>query len=459
MTSFYGTDYPDVPDVDPFAPRCTLDETHDVFRRWLGAEYDLDALDAVLSAAAVEQLDGDPVWLLVVSGSGNAKTETVAALAGAGAHLTSTITSEGALLSATSKKETAKDATGGLLRKIGPRGLLVIKDVTSILSMNRDARAAVLAALREVYDGRWERNVGTDGGRTLTWDGRIVLIGAVTTAYDTAHAVISAMGDRFALVRVDSNLGRIASGRQALANVGSETTMRPELADAAAGVLANLDPGRVRLTEDVMGQLLEAADLVTLGRTAVERDYQGRVVEAHQPEMPTRFAKMLGQIVRGGLAIGMAEQHALSVALRVARDSMPPLRLLILLDVADHPAARTSEVTKRLQRPRSTVDRVLQELHLLGLLEVADDAGDGKGWQYTLARGVEPASIDLLRPVTRNVTTPTGPQKEGLYLGTSISGDAPEAVKDPQCPALCSECGFPLPAGLPGSTHVTCEAA
>ena len=33
--------------------------------------------------------------------------------------------------------------------------------------MNRDTRAKVLAALREVYDGRWDRNVGTDGGRTL----------------------------------------------------------------------------------------------------------------------------------------------------------------------------------------------------------------------------------------------------------------------------------------------------
>jgi hypothetical protein len=27
----------------------------------------------------------------------------------------------------------------------------------------------VLAALREIYDGRWERNVGTDGGRTAAF--------------------------------------------------------------------------------------------------------------------------------------------------------------------------------------------------------------------------------------------------------------------------------------------------
>jgi len=226
--------------------RGALDAARETFAHWLGADYDLQAADVVLAAAAVEQLDGDPVWLLIISGSGNAKTETVTALSGAGAHVTSTIASEGALLSGTSKGERAKDSTGGLLRKIGNRGLVVIKDFTTIISMNRDSRAAVLAALREIYDGRWERNVGTDGGRSLLWTGRIVVIGAVTTAYDAAHAVTASMGDRFALVRTDSSKGRTASGRRALANVGSEVEMRDELASVVASVLArvNIDAAR-----------------------------------------------------------------------------------------------------------------------------------------------------------------------------------------------------------------------
>ena len=116
----------------------------------------------------MEQLTGDPIWLLLISGSGNAKTETVQALDGIGATITSTISSAGALLSVTARKERADNATGGLLCKLGNRGLLVIKDVTSILSSDRNSRAEVLAALREVYDGRWSRNVGTDGGKTLT---------------------------------------------------------------------------------------------------------------------------------------------------------------------------------------------------------------------------------------------------------------------------------------------------
>jgi len=425
-----GEDPADI--LDGPEPR-SLAEVHTVFRRWLGDSYDLDTLDAALAAAAVNQIDGDPVWLLIVSGSGNTKTETVQALAGDGAHITSTITSEGALLSATPRKDTGSNATGGLLRKIGNSGVLVIKDVTSILSMNRDTRAQVLAALREVYDGRWERNVGVDGGRTLTWEGRLVLIGAVTTAWDRHHAVIAAMGDRFALIRSDSSTGRRSAGRQALRNVGDELEMRAELSAAVGGVLAStVDVGR--LDEDTEGALLDAADLVTLARTAVSRDYQGNVEEAEMPEAPTRFAKMLAQLVRGGLAIGQDKAEAVRVALRVARDSMPPLRLDALTDVMDHPGASLTDVIARLDKPRRTVDRTLQELHLLGLLHQDRPEQPGGGaWRYHLAENEEGTRATTLRALlTRKVSTrDVGDKEEGSSPApdTDVSGKADGSAK------------------------------
>lgn len=94
-----------------------LEDTHHTFRKWLGDKYDADALDATLAAVAAQQMDGDPLWLLVISGSGNAKTETVQSISDVPfVHVTSTITSEGALLSATAERDKAKDAHGGLLR-------------------------------------------------------------------------------------------------------------------------------------------------------------------------------------------------------------------------------------------------------------------------------------------------------------------------------------------------------
>ncbi len=45
------------------------------------------------------------------------------------------------------------------------------------------------------------------------------------------------------------------------------------------------------LYAEAMDIMLNAANLVTLARTAVERDHRGDVVYAHASEMPTRFAR------------------------------------------------------------------------------------------------------------------------------------------------------------------------
>jgi len=437
------------PDDEPDEPipPCSLDHAHGVVRRWFGDEYDLDAFDVVLAAAAVERLDGDPLWLLIVSGSGNAKTETVGALSMTGAHITSTISSVGALLSASPAKEKAKDSTGGLLRKIGDSGIIVIKDVTSILSQDRNTRGEVLAALREVYDGRWERNVGTDGGRTLNWEGRVVVIGAVTTAWDRAHDVISSMGDRFVLLRMDSTEGRMQAGRRSIGNTGHEVQMRAELAEVAAGVLNGIDTSTtITLTDDETETLLAAADIVTTGRTAVDYDYRGDVIDAHAPEMPTRFAKELAQVVRGSVAIGMQRQDAMRLAIRCARDSMPPMRLAILLDVAEHQGATTSQVRKRIGKPRSTVDRQLQSLNMLGLLDCIEDeehTGRGSSWRYSLADGVDPDVLTITKFVSEYAYGHKKEKREGSISPTHISGDGPPTASPDPRPPRCGYCTGP----------------
>jgi hypothetical protein len=407
------------PQLPPPEPQ-SLAEVHAVFKRWLGEDYDVETLDAVLAVAASEKLLGDPVWLLVVAGSGNAKTETVQSVSRLdGAEVVSTITSEGALLSASSGKK-ARDATGGLLRKLGKRGILVVKDFTSILSMGREIRNSLLAAFREIHDGRWSRNVGSDGGRTITWEGRIVVIAACTTAWDQAHTVVSTMGDRFVLIRPNSREGRAEGGTKAMRNTGDETKMRAELAAAVAGVMTKVDVSRpYPLTEPDIKTIVEAADLVTLARTGVELDYRGDVIDAHDPEMPTRFAKQLTQILRGAIALGMGHAFAMQTVLRCARDSIPQLRLTILRDVADNPSSRVFEVRRRVQKPRATVDRTLQALHMLGLLccdeqEVQRDGKTCHQRYYSLAAGISlaPLRLEITKNVSRGTTdlfSPTNP--------------------------------------------------
>jgi DNA-binding transcriptional ArsR family regulator len=351
-------------------PQITVDDVHKLFIETYGKDYDMQVADSVLAVAATNKLAGDPPWLMVISGSGNAKTESVNSVSNVPRTIAvSTIASQGAMLSAIKK---GRGATGGLLRRIGDEGILVIKDFTSIISGDRKARTEILAALREVHDGEWNRDVGLSGGLKLTWKGRIICICACTTSWDSAYTVISSMGPRFVTIRSSARVGRIAAGRRAIHNAGNETAIREKINKAVAALIAraHLPPRDAFLMGDEENKIINAADIVTLARTGVEVDYQGNVIDCHEPEMPTRFSKQLVLIFRGALAIGIGRTPALALAIRCARDSIPPIRLAVLRDLTNHDIedCRVTDIAKRLRKPWTTVRRTLDALYVLGLV-------------------------------------------------------------------------------------------
>jgi DNA-binding transcriptional ArsR family regulator len=112
-------------------------------------------------------------------------------------------------------------------------------------------------------------------------------------------------------------------------------------------------------------------------------------------------AKQLTQIVRGCLAVGMSRKRALALAIRCARDSIPPLRLEILLDVAKHPDSRPGDVRERINKPWRTTKREMEALNMLGLLRCEGEKSGGYDtdekertvWRYRLADGFDRATL------------------------------------------------------------------
>ncbi len=397
------------------AQRNLLQELHTKFKTWFGSHYDLAAIDATLAAAAMERLSGDPLWILIVSGASTAKSETVTRLEGCPRVVqVSTLTTEAALLSATGKNETDPEATGGILRELGDSGILVFKDVTSILSMNPSTRGPILAALREIYDGEWHRGKGTDGGSRLHWKGRAIAVGAVTTAWDTHHGVVSEMGDRFVLLRIDSSNkeARKMHGTQAIDNTGDENLMRKELSDLVAKLIENVSPNVVpKLTDQERQMILAAADFAAYARTGVVTDPKGDVIDSHAPEGPARLAKQLTQLFRGACVIGLNRSAAMDLTLRCARDCIPPLRLKVLEDLAAYPWSNINSVRKRLQKPHATINRTIQSLHVLGVVEereIDELSGSGKSVKARLFNVESSFDVSDLRPMNPKTAGQSG---------------------------------------------------
>ena len=360
----------------------TLDDARAVFRGWLHLP-DTGALDVVLGTIAANRLDGDPVWLLLVGPPGGGKSEILNAVYGLDdTHPAGTLT-EASLLSGTPKRDKAADAKGGLLREIGDRGIIVCKDFGSVLNMNRDARSAVLAALREVYDGSWTRHVGTDGGRTLAWTGRVGLVGGCTPTIDRHHAVMGAMGERFTLYRL-RDVDPDVQAREALRHSGRERAMRAELGEAAREVLSNLEEPRER-TDDETDQLIRLTTLVVRARSAVERDGYSREIElVPGSEAPTRLVIVLDRLLSGLDAIGCDRDQALTVVTKAALDSVPALRLAVLDTLHSEDALDTNAIAEAARHPSQTTRRALEDLTAHGLVE-CERQGDGKAHRWTLS--------------------------------------------------------------------------
>jgi hypothetical protein len=136
------------PKPQPAFEPLALTDTLAVFNRWLKLKDDTPIL-ATLGAVAANLIDGDPVWLGIVAPPSSAKTEILNSISLLLFVVPAATLSPAALLSGTPRKDRDASATGGLLRVIGEFGVLSLKDFGSILSMRQDAKAELLAALRE----------------------------------------------------------------------------------------------------------------------------------------------------------------------------------------------------------------------------------------------------------------------------------------------------------------------
>jgi len=326
--------------------------------------------------------------LILVGAAGSGKTEALTATSRLEAvHLVATLT-EAALLSGTPRKETTAGASGGLLREIGDAGIIVLKDFGSILSMNRDARAAVLAALRELFDGSWTRMVGVDGGRRLHWQGRVGLLAGATTVIDQHHAVMAQLGERFLIHRVTVD-DASAQGRSSLAHHGRERGMRRELADAVAALFAGIDlTNPPALTVADTNRLVALAVLVAQARSPVVRDGYRREIElVPDSEAPGRIVGALARLLTGLRLIGVSDEIAWRVTLKTRLDSMPAARRQALELLLARDQATTTELATMLGLPNPTAHRVLQDLAAHDVI-ARESQGEGKADVWRIRREI-----------------------------------------------------------------------
>jgi hypothetical protein len=368
---------------EPDAPTYTIKDTIAAFRKWLILK-DATPVYAMLGAVAGNLLPGDPVWLGLIAPPSSAKTELLNSITGLPNVIQAATITPSGLLSGTPKKQHDKGARGGLLRQINDFGIIILKDFGSILSMHAETRAETLAALREVFDGSWTRHLGSAGGKTLAWQGKVAILFGATEVIDAHHAVIGAMGDRFLLSRLKPVAGESQFNRALVHAGGSIADMRKELSTAVASLFAVRRSEAARINETEAKVIGKAIALAVRLRGAVERDRRTREIEMiYGAEGTARIGLALERLLAGLDTLGMDRAKALTIVKRVALDSVPPLRRRAYDCVVKYSGAsppdpvETADVAIDLGLPTITARRILEDLAAHGLV-IRRSRGQGK---------------------------------------------------------------------------------
>lgn len=359
---------------------------------------DPGALYVLMGAVAGSMLEGQPIYLMLIgppSCGGSALLDMLTGMPSVvGAGL---IESPAAFLSGTGKRDRDKSATGGLLGEIGRHGAIVLKDFTTILSLHPEIRRKVMGVFRECYDDKWERGVGTDGGKTLVWEGRLAAFAKCTGEIDHHAMLNSTLGERWVYYRYPATDG-YAQARQALLNSG-KSGWQADLRCLTHAMFEGLDlryggkaairlAPRRALTDLEISRIINLATVASKCRSGVSRDpYKHDVTSVPESENQARLAGELQQIYIGMETVGVPDRMRWKLTEKVAMDSMPRIRRMILEEVKTAEKSYR-ELQKVIGCSQSVVIRAVEDLELHGVLSTRavvkgllkpEDGGGGEG--------------------------------------------------------------------------------
>ena len=212
-----------------------LAEVHETWKRWFHVS-DTNRIDVVLATALSQKAKGTPIWLLIVSNSGDMKSEQIYAL------------------DDSDSKEYEVDGNTKMIHRFTPRTLvsgnpnvtdlapklknklLLIPDMAQLLTLHPNDKSQVWAQLRDLFDGYAGSIAGT--GKDVHYkDIRVTLLAGATPALDDQILIHQSLGTRELLYRPKEEIDTNLLMEKVWQNEAVEEEMRREIKFVTLGFL------------------------------------------------------------------------------------------------------------------------------------------------------------------------------------------------------------------------------
>lgn len=336
---------------------------------------DPSALYVLAGALVANFYIGHPVWLMLLGPPSSGKSILLNSLLTIpNMHDVGEISGTAALLSGVKRKDVHTSSKGGLLNEIGTHGGLVIEEFTSILSMNQDKAREVLAAFRRAYYGRYSREIGTEGGRQLTWTGKLAFFAGCTNVLERYTTIAAEMGERWIYYRFPETVGWAESNKILTQNedpaVVHENLCNGMLDFVSALELTwNSKSEYRKLKRWEIERLIVISQFSSKARSAVPRDPRTfEILDSATPEAPMRLVNTLAQLYLALEVAGLDGNESWRTIRKVAMDCVPYIRMQTLKAIH---AGKTGygEIATHVRTSPGAAKRAIEDLVIHGLLE------------------------------------------------------------------------------------------
>lgn len=327
-----------------------------------------------------------PLWLLLIGAPSSCKTELVEMFRSLNEVYTIDTMTENALISGYMPTDGSEPQD--MLPLLDGK-CFIVKDLTTIFSLNEDSVKKLLGDFTGIFDGTFEKHMGTRG--TISYNSLFSMIGCITPSIlSKHHNYVNQLGSRFVFLRIPDLNDDTRERGFTIAWSGKEREKRVKharmlVASYAAQIIGKLSKETLcDITDGVTRQWInDAADLVARGRgIAITRakkftNNQGKEVEYYevidwQIEQPWRAFNQIKSLIellaltRGKNSPGMAELETIKL---VVLSTMQVDRSEIVRLLLDSPGMTRQEIANKLGKSSKTIGRTLKELETLTLMD------------------------------------------------------------------------------------------
>ncbi len=347
----------------------TFNDTLRVYKKWCRMKSDLiQALKIMFATVLSTKATGEPLWIYIIGPAGCGKTMLLMSLDGSRKCIFRSNISSHALISGF---KGSYDPS--LLPKLNGK-CCIWKDFTEILSKKSYEKDDIYSTLRGAYDGHVIKSWGNNVIREYP-DLHFSMLAGVTPAVHGDKK--ASLGERFLKYEIYGARKENVEEQihAAIRSMTFENQQRKELQQAAKSFLSREVDSVPEIPRWVIDRVVALAQIISLLRASSEREMFGDRSVLYKPasEVGTRLAKQLlklGQflaLVMGREQVSYKEYKLME---KVGFDTSIKTHLEILKIIMDNQGkATTTFISDKIMLSRSSVERQLHDLRLLGVLQ------------------------------------------------------------------------------------------